>query len=185
MKRLYNTQAHKDEIKAALEDGRLSLILLALFFPKDARRFILRILLVALGAYVIFKFIFLPLVIQGSSMKPTYPERGFMFCFAPAKYFSKPQYGDVVIMRYGKGVMLLKRVVGLPGDRISFRKGVLHRNGKAVHEPYINGPCRWELPERTVSEKHFYLVGDNRAVPMEQHIFGEMHQQYYAGVPLW
>lgn len=185
MKRLYNTPEHKEEVKAALQDGSLVKILTALFFPKASRMFLLRVLCVALGAWIIFKFIFLPLVIRGGSMKPTYPERGFLFCFAPVKYFSKPSYGDVVIMRYGKGVMLLKRVVGLPGDRIQIKKGVLYRNGEKIHEPYVNGPCSWELPERVVSEDHFYLVGDNRAVPMERHIFGEMHQRYYAGVPLW
>jgi signal peptidase I len=185
MKRLYNTEAHKEEVKAALQDGRLSVILLALFFPRDARKFLLRVLCVALGAFILFKFIFLPLVIRGESMKPTYPSRGFLFCFAPAKYLWKPERGDVVIMRYGKGVMLLKRIVGLPGDRIAFKKGVLYRNGKALHEPYAAKPCTWELPERTVTEGNFYLVGDNRSVPMDEHIFGEMSQKYYAGVPLW
>lgn len=185
MKRLYNTPEHKEEVKAALQDGRLFVILTALFFPKAAKKFIIRVLCVALGAFLIFKFILLPLVIRGGSMNPTYPERGFIFCFAPAKYLFKPERGDVVIMRYGKGVMLLKRVIGLPGDRIAFRKGVLYRNGEAVQEPYATKPCSWELPERVVSQGHFYLVGDNRSVSMEEHIFGEMSQQYYAGVPLW
>ena len=126
MKRLYNTPEHKEEVKAALQDGRLFVILTALFFPKAAKKFIIRVLCVALGAFLIFKFILLPLVIRGGSMNPTYPERGFIFCFAPAKYLFKPERGDVVIMRYGKGVMLLKRVIGLPGDRIAFRKGVLY-----------------------------------------------------------
>lgn len=185
MKRLYNTPEHRQEVKEALQTNSLLMILRAFFFPKLARRFLLRVLIVIVTAWIFFRFICLPLVIHGGSMLPNWPVWGFTFCWRPAAWFSKPEIGDVVIMRYGKGAMLLKRVIGLEGDRIMFKNGVLYRNGKIVAEPYIKGPSDWELPERTVQKDHFYLVGDNRSVPMEQHVFGEMHKRYYAGVPLW
>ena len=82
--------------------------------------------------WIFFKWICIPLVIQGKSMLPTYSERGFMFCWAPAYWFKSPQRGDIVIMRYGRGVMLLKRVIALPGDTVAFHNGKLIRNGKTV-----------------------------------------------------
>ena len=186
MKRLYNTEEHRQEVKEALNTGSTWLILRAFLFPKMARAFLFRTGILILTAWCFFKFICLPLVIKGESMLPTYPARGFIFCWTPAYWFKSPQRGDVVIMKYGKGVMLLKRVIALPGDTVAFRGGKLIRNGKAVDEPYvIYGPSRWELPERTVERNHYYLAGDNRAVPMEMHVFGEMHKRYLAGAPLW
>ena len=184
-KRLYNTEEHRREVKDALNTGSLRLILRAFFFPKMARTFLLRVLMVILTAWCFFRFVCLPLVIQGESMLPTYPARGFLFCWAPAYWFRAPRYGDMVIMRYGRGRMILKRVIALPGDRVAFQNGKLIRNGKAIDEPYIKGPSNWNLPERTVERNHYYLVGDNRSVPMEQHIFGEMHQRYLVGAPAW
>ena len=183
MKRLYNTDEHRKEVKDALNTGSMWLILRAFFFPKMARAFLIRVLIVILTAWVFFKFICMPLVIQGESMKPTYPSSGFMFGWAPAYWFKTPRRGDIVIMKYGRGAMLLKRVIGLPGDRIAFKNGRLIRNGEAVDEPYILGPSDWELPERTVERNHYYLVGDNRSVPMEAHVFGEMHKRYLQGAP--
>ena len=185
IKRLYNTEEHRQEVKDALNTGSLWIILRAFFFPKMARAFLLRVLIVILTAWVFFKFICMPLVIQGESMLPTYPSRGFMFCWAPAYWFKAPRRGDVVIMKYGKGAMLLKRVVALPGDTVAFQNGKLILNRKAVDEPYIKGPSSWNLPERTVERNHYYLVGDNRSVPMELHVFGEMHKRYLQGAPAW
>ena len=128
MKRLYNTEEHRQEIKEALNTGSMRLILRAFFFPKMARAFLLRTGILILSAWCFFKFICLPLVIQGESMLPTYPARGFTFCWAPAYWFRSPQRGDVVIMKYGKGVMLLKRVIALPGDTVAFRGGKLIRD---------------------------------------------------------
>ena len=184
-KRLYNTAEHRQEVKDALNTGRMSLILRAFFFPKMARTFLLRVMIVILTAWIFFKFICMPLVIQGASMLPTYPARGLMFCWAPAYWFRSPKRGDVVIMKYGKDAMILKRLIALPGDRVAFQDGRLILNGKQVDEPYIKGPSDWTLPERTVARNHYYLVGDNRSVPMEQHIFGEMHKRYLAGAPAW
>lgn len=184
-KRLYNTEEHRQEVKEALKTESIWLILRAFFFPKMARAFLFRVIIVILTAWCFFKFICMPLVIHGESMLPTYPARGFTFCWKPAYWFRPPRRGDVVIMKYGRGVMLLKRVVALPGDTVAFRNGKLLLNGKETDEPYLKGPSDWNLPERTVDRNHYYLVGDNRSMPMETHVFGEMHKRYLAGAPLW
>ncbi len=183
--RLYNTEEHRQEVKEALHTGRLAQILCAFFFPKLARTFLIRLLVVILAAWVFFRFICMPQVIRGGSMLPTYPERGFLFCWTPAYWFKTPKRGDVVIMKYGPKTMILKRVIALAGDRVAFKDGRLLVNGEVVPEPYIKGPSNWNLPERTVSPDHYYLAGDNRSVPMERHIFGEMHKRYLAGAPSW
>ena len=81
--------------------------------------------------------------------------------------------------------MLLKRVVALGGDTVEFREGRLYVNGREVAEPYVNGPCDWNLPSRRVEEGSIYVVGDNRSMPMEGHDFGQTSSDRVIGVPLW
>ena len=120
-------------------------------------------------------------------MRPTYPSHGFMFCWKPAYWFKPPRRGDVVIMRYvGNRLMILKRLVALPGDTVEFRDGVLLVNGSEPDAPWAKAtPCDWNLPPRTVTENHFYVVGDNRRMSMEEHVFGQIEAKRLLGAPLW
>ena len=96
------------------------------FLPRLNRGFLLRMAVVALLAGVTFGFVLIPCVINGESMVPTYPAKGFTFCWRGKYLFGKPKRGDVVILRYADRVYFLKRIVGLPGDTIEFRNGTLY-----------------------------------------------------------
>lgn len=73
-----------------------------------------------------------------------------------------PDFGDVVECRFpGREDTYIKRVMGLPGDRVVFSQGFLTRNGAAVSEPYVSsvtGDYRIEL-----GQDQYLLLGDNRA----------------------
>lgn len=71
--------------------------------------------------------------------------------------------------------MLLKRVVALAGETVEFRKGVLYVNGNLIEEPYLRYRSDWQLPPRTVSLGHVYVVGDNRGTAIKRHKFGEIN----------
>lgn len=154
--------------------------------PEINRRYCLRLLIVGLGAFILFKYIFIPFRVEGRSMWPTYTDGSFNFCFGPAFLFSDPAVGDVVTIRLaGNRVMLLKRVVAREHQVVSFKDGQLYVDQKKVQEPYAAGPCDWELPPRRVKEDHVYVVGDNRSVPLERHHFGQAPVERIVGVPLW
>ena len=90
--------------------------------------------------------------------------------------FEEPERGDVVVFRSVEGgdEDLIKRVVGLPGDEISVRKGALHVNGERQNEPYVNE----EIPDvntygpMKVPEGHVFAMGDNRANSRDSRFFG-------------
>jgi len=156
------------------------------FFPKVTYKFLFRVTVVALSTYLFFGHVCTPLFIRGRSMEPTYPDGSFTFCFKLRYLVTRPERSDVVVVRLaGKRVMYLKRVVGLEGDAVEFRDGVLYRNGSAVDEPYLKAPCNWNLPPRVVDSGRVYLVGDNRNMPIEQHDFGQTALWRIAGAPLW
>ena len=155
------------------------------FFPKPGRAFFIRMGAVALLAFIIFKFLLIPCFIEGESMMPTFPRKGFTFCWKLRYLFSEPQYGDVVIIRYSDGVYFLKRIVGVPGDEIFFRDGVLFRNGKPVKEPYVHYISYWNTPRTIVKPGHYFAVGDNRSQHVRVHKFGQVRAARIAGSPLF
>jgi len=156
------------------------------FFPRVTRRYILRLLLVAVAAWVIFKYLLIPVRIRGISMEPTYRDGGVNVCWRLRYAFSDPRPGDLVAVRFsGRSLMMLKRVVAVAGDKVAFRGGVLYVNGKAVNEPYVVYPCHWNLSPRRVRPGHVYIVGDNRSVPMGEHNFGQTTTDRIMGAPLW
>lgn len=155
-------------------------------FPRLDRRYFLRVLIVAITAVIVFKFVFIPFRIHGDSMWPTYTDGSVNFCFTMSYLFSEPDRNDVVAIRLaGNRAMLLKRIVALEGDTVAFQDGRLFVNQEAVEEPYVSGPCDWNLEPRQVKPGHVYVVGDNRGVPMERHHFGQTPARRITGVPLW
>jgi signal peptidase I len=119
-------------------------------------------------------------------MEPTYVNGGFNVCFRLRYIFSEPERHDVVAIRLaGESVILLKRVVGLEGDVVEFRDGTLFVNENNVHETYVRFPSNWNLPPREVDKDHVYVVGDNRSVPIEVHVFGQTSIDRIIGGPLW
>ena len=156
------------------------------FFPKLTRGFLMRLTVVAAIAYVVCKFVLLPVVIDGESMLPTYSSHGFNFCNRLAYQWTKPRRGDIVILRYGgTRFMLLKRVIAFAGETVAFERGVCIVNGKPLAEPYVRLGCDWNLPPRKIEPGHVYVMGDNRSVPFENHVGGEISLARVAGKVLW
>ncbi len=115
-------------------------------------------------------------------MEPTYTDGSFAFCWRPNYLFSKIERLDIVTVRFsGRSVMLLKRVIALPGDTLEFREGLLYLNGKQIDEPYVQHRSLWNLAPRTIAPGHVYVVGDNRATAMSRHVFGQVTVERIVG----
>ncbi len=155
------------------------------FIPRFNRFFMLRLAIVAVLAVIIFRFFLLPCVINGESMAPTFNSKGFTFCWRGQYWFKQPARGDIVIIKYADRVFFLKRIVGLPGDKIAFVNGDLIINGKKQNEPYVKFVSYWNLPEREVEPNHYYVVGDNRSQDIDVHRFGQVSRSKIIGSPLW
>jgi signal peptidase I len=156
------------------------------FFPSLTPKFLIRVSLIALFAYLFFGYLCIPFTIQGVSMEPTYHNGGVNFCWRLHYLFSEPKRHDVVAVRFaGSKVMLLKRVVAREGEHVEFRDGKLFVDGKEIEEPYVRYPCNWNLPPRQVEKDFIYVVGDNRSMPIEDHHFGQASRRRIMGVPLW
>jgi signal peptidase I len=117
-------------------------------------------------------------------MEPTFHHGDLALANRLAYVGGEPARGDVVAVRLresGRGIFYLKRVVGLPGERIGFSHGQLMVNGSLVEEPYLVYPTDWEMPPVLCASDEYFLVGDNRSMPIEDHSFGRIRRSLILG----
>lgn len=123
--------------------------------------------------------------IPSASMVPTlkYGDRVLVNKFIYR--FTEPERGDIVVFKsvQGDGQDLIKRVVGVPGDKISVRGGRLFVNGEPQREPYVNRkyPDRSFAAPTTVPENHVFVMGDNRANSQDSRVFGPVPEKNIEG----
>lgn len=152
---------------------------------RNPRFTLIRAACLAATAFVIFRFILLPIRVTGGSMEPNYHDRSVNFINQLAYRWHEPQRGDVVGVRFaGPSVMLLKRVVGLPGELIGFRNGRVTVNGEALDEPYIKLPTDWARHPVQLGPDDYFVVGDNRSMPIENHMLGITKRERIIGKPI-
>ena len=133
-----------------------------------------RVAVLIVTSFVVFKFILLPIRVEGISMLPTYKDRSVNFVNRLAYLRHEPQRGDVVSIRLaGPHVMYMKRIIGLPGESIAFENGRVLINAEVLDEPYEKSPCDWNCPPVKLGPDEYYVVGDNRTMPQELHKHGE------------
>ena len=134
---------------------------------------LVRAVILGILTVIVFKAAVLPVRVTGGSMLPTYRDGRVNFINRLAYRKHEPQRGDVVGVRFaGPSVMLLKRVVGLPGERIGFSRGHVTVNGKTLDEPYLLWPSNWEREPVELAPDEYFVVGDNRTMSITNHTFG-------------
>lgn len=77
---------------------------------------------------------------------------------------------------------LIKRVIGLPGETIESRNGVVYIDGKALSEPYLQpGMVTTNLPPKVVPPNHYFVMGDNRTNSGDSRVFDAIDESYIVG----
>ena len=99
--------------------------------------------------------------------------------------FTDPRRGDIIVFESvdNSNEDLIKRVVGLPGDKIAVRGGKLFVNGEPQKEPYTNKkvPDRSFFARTTVPKNHVFVMGDNRANSADSRVFGPLPEKNIEG----
>src|SRR6266536_2414145 len=129
------------------------------------RRTLARVVTLTAVSFVLFKFVFIAIRVEGYSMMPTYKNGRINFVNRLAYRWRQPSRGDVVAVRAeGTYTVLLKRIVGLPGERIAIRSGNVIVNGQVLKEPYAKGHEISSWREALLANDEYFVVGDNRDV---------------------
>jgi len=162
-----------------------------LAFGRNPKRTLVRAAVLAAACVAVFKLALLPVRVEGISMTPAYADHSFNFINRLSYLCHEPRRGDVVGIRLNSPggwspphIMYLKRVIGLPGEGISFVNGRVRVNGRLLDEPYEKGACDWNTAPVTLGPREYFVAGDNRAMPKEQHTFGKTDRSRIVGKAL-
>ena len=124
-----------------------------------------RIICLATLTVVTFKVVLLPIRITGYSMFPTYRDGQINYANRFSYLWSPPRRGDVVVIKTtGEKVTVLKRLLGLPGERVRMRNGKVYINGELQQETYIQQEGGWRSREILLGPDEYWAIGDNRAI---------------------
>jgi len=142
----------------------------------------LETIVVALSIFVvIYLFIMQPHEIKGNSMEPNFSNNEYILTDKISYRLHMPARGDVVIFKapVNPDVDYIKRVIGLPGDRVKIQNGAVYVNGEKLTEEYLRdstqlfpGSYLSEGVEITVPPGKLFLLGDNRPHSSDSRAFG-------------
>ena len=145
---------------------------------RNPRLTAVRLVVLAVLTVLVFWYGLVPVRVTGISMLPSFKDGERRWISPLWARIHGLQRGDVVaIQTSGRSVLYLKRIIGLPGERVRIAQGEVYVNGDLLVEPYVAPErAKWNWPtnglERALGPQEYLMVGDNRSMPANSHFFG-------------
>ena len=170
-----------------MTDVALSPVALAPTTPRTGARLRYRFLFdVGLGAALmaaLHLFVLQISIVKGHSMEPALHDGDRLVVDRISANFGEVGRGDVVVLRYLRNISVdfVKRVVGLPGDRIAMKSGLLYVNGDVADASFTCIEDRQDMAEVAVPLGAYFVLGDNRPISCDSRGFGLVGQGLIKG----
>ena len=164
---------------------------------------VIEVVVLALGLYLVITFAVQTVHVLGLSMYPTLDDQDYLIATKIDYRLHDPARGDIVIMRdpYDSSKDFIKRVIGLPGERILIRDGKVYINGQLLDEPYLRTDQPWTTNANwppagspnaeaayTIPAGEYFVMGDNRNASSDSRIFGAVQRdriEAHAWIRIW
>ena len=120
--------------------------------------------------------------VDGASMEPTLQSGEFVIVNKMAYMLGKPSIGDVIVFHFPRDPEqeYIKRIIGLPGDRVEIEDGQVYVNGQVLNEDYVAASPvyenAWDVPSDSL-----FVLGDNRNNSSDSHNWGSVPLDYVIG----
>ena len=138
---------------------------------------ILPYVLIIIAVILIRTFIITPVRVDGASMDQTLEDGQILLLYKLANV----DYGDIVVLDEKKeGEIIIKRIIGMPGDTVSIRNNTIYVNGEEVEEDYAYGETS-DYEEITLDDDEYFILGDNRPISKDSRYFGPVKEDEIIG----
>jgi|SRR3989344_3591498 len=139
---------------------------------------------------IIYLFAAQPHLVKGSSMEPNFHNGDYILTEKVSYKFRGPQRGEVIVFKAPNrpDADYIKRIIGLPGEKIKVIEGIIYVNGQKLPEQYepinfqtFSGRFLQEGQEFTVPENQYFVFGDNRSHSSDSREFGPVDKDFIIG----
>lgn len=124
--------------------------------------------------------------VDGYAMGTTLPDRSYVLADRLAYQKNEPQRGDIILFNspFDANQDLIKRVIGLPGETIAVKDGIVTINDTQIKETYITEPPMYE-GSWAVPEGQYFVLGDNRNNSKDSHQWGFLPRENITARAVW
>jgi len=151
--------------------------------------FIKNIALVFILAFFIKYFLIQTFLVEGISMLPNYKDNDFVIVDKISYQVREPNYGEVIVFKpeLHKDIKYIKRIVGLPGDKVEIQLGHIFINSTQVIEPYLKSNLIYYENNRdyyyskTLNKDEYFVLGDNRNNSQDSRSIGPISKENITG----
>lgn len=164
-------------------------------FSKSFGIFVVEVAKILIIAYIIIKpihaFVIQPFYVKGASMEPTFHNNEYLIIDELSYRFHSPRRGDVIVLRnpYQREEFLIKRIIGLPGERVTITGGrVLVRPSDRLDGAYLDERVYLPASVETVGPAdvvldadQYFVLGDNRPASLDSRSFGPIYRSQIIG----
>lgn len=136
-------------------------------------------------------FLFKPFYVKGASMEPNFFNHEYLLIDELSYRMRTPERGEVIVFRYplDRSQYFLKRIIGLPGDKVKISEGhvyiynTAHPEGIQVDEAYLPKDLltAGDIPTIEVDADHYFVMGDNRPNSYDSRRFGTIAKSDIVG----
>lgn len=134
-------------------------------------------------ALILRAFVIQAFWIPSGSMIPTLDPGDRVLVLKFWYHFSEPKRQQIIVFKYPVDPRrdFVKRIIGLPGDTVEIRNGVVYVNGKALSEPYIQNHDDYSMEPTVVPKDHYFCMGDNRPNSEDSRFWGFVPKNFIRG----
>ena len=182
MSPMQNENDPKSALSAKLSGGMSAL-----------REWIQVIVIALIVALPIRFFVAEPFIVNGASMDPTFSTGQFLIVDRLTYRFEEPKRGDVIVFEYPNdpSVYYIKRIIGLPKEIVSIKKGKVsianqeNPEGFELDESYIDAAhASVDTLTVTLGANEYFVMGDNRSQSSDSRVWGPLNENFIVGRPI-
>lgn len=143
-------------------------------------RSILSYVIIIVVVLLIKEFIVTPIRVNGESMDKTLQDKDIMILNKISYRFTDIKRFDIVVVKL-ENEYIIKRVIGLPGEKVEYKDNKLYINGKQVKEDFKHEDTEDFILEEEIPKGYYFVMGDNRPISLDSRVIGLIKEKQILG----